>query len=430
MSVPISPFPSAYLFPPEGAWYQNHWLHPTLGNALPQLMTAPDLVARSRCGAPIKQVEEVADRFVAGFINHPRRREAWGHNYETARKAVEERLRAVNRFDTELFLHLKNLLPGHERPSLYDLSGYGVDFFHLYALDFSLNETCSLKGIQAQESCLAFLYGLLILYSLWGVAGWDHPGIRGASDPIGTNHPHFFARLSPGKHESHAGIDYHLYYKGPQTRNEEKLVWSIGSIHRTEGPALVHVTGGKGLAERTKGPQSLLNRLAKELTGQGGGNIGDWFSRQVLRRLACLNPGRPIFWRPSERNFWFFNRLPNPRSPEDIDAGMGSLVGSLPDQELLALADAEWQKLTDRRVQLRAQETSDFSSFPESSRRELNAVGDILDSPKFREKPSEACKKRNSRAERFGFKRETDWYVLSPSDEAYQRLLQAPASIA
>jgi len=205
------------------------------------------------------------------------------------------------------------------------------------SIPYTTNQTAAPRISSPVDSALGHLNGLLLLRQNWG---------RGVSEcwreadfaspiryDIGRD---FHVTLSPGSHETVAGIDYRLVWEGLDVSGEKRTVALavVGFICRRDGFGITLVQGGPRLTEIKIAHNGKPTDLLKLTQRRFVQDPRAWLLQEVIRTLRkdFSDPG--IYWLRAERRAPLYGHVMNPLSPNHP---LFQQVGELPLPELREL---------------------------------------------------------------------------------------------
>lgn len=225
-------------------------------------------------------------------------------------------------------------------------------------IPYATNHTAYPRISTPAESVAGHLEGLILLRQIWGGAVgdcWREGDFFEKAGACGLPESSYREALdgdfsltwSPGSHETVAGIDYRLHWKGQDAAGAERdvLLATVGFIRRREGFGFTLVQGGPRLTQvKTGGGKrgDLLRLVQKRF----GGDPRAWLLGEVVRRLRREFPASPLYWLQAERRAPLYCHILDPTASGRT---LFPSVGREPLDKLRSLVSEARRKSSDRK---------------------------------------------------------------------------------
>lgn len=223
------------------------------------------------------------------------------------------------------------------------------------AISYATNQTAYPFVSSPIESAVGHLNGLMLLREKWGdgvaecwregdfferagEAGIPLSAIRRPLDD------EFHILMSPGSHETVAGIDYRLVWEGRDVTGAKKeaTLATVGFIRRRDGFGITLVQGGPRLTEIKITKNGRPSDLLRFVQSRFAGDPRSWLLDEVIRCLRTEHAPARIDWLRAERRAPLYSHTLHPASPPYGNRTLFAQAGQLPLTDLLALV---WESM-------------------------------------------------------------------------------------
>ncbi|HSA58732.1 MAG TPA: hypothetical protein VLJ37_03505 [bacterium] len=197
------------------------------------------------------------------------------------------------------------------------------------AIPYATSHTAYPQIATPEESVLGHLEGLRLLREKWGprvAANWREGDFDAPIRyEIGRE---FHVHLSPGSHETVAGVDFRLHWEGTDDSGELRniLLAVVGVVRRRDGFGITLTQGGSRLTEIKIDRNGRKTDLLKLTQKRFGPDPRAWLVEEVIRSLRRDYGDPPIYWLRAERRAPLYGHVADPDAlPSCLFGGAGLL---------------------------------------------------------------------------------------------------------